>query len=504
MKKDYILSVYFGFHDSCITFSTMESIVLHLEAERYFRKKHLRLTSWQMCELIKSGLDYLDLSINDVSSLYVAGWNNQFGNDEVVLFGKKFKPIITAHHENHLGTGFPSKFKKAVIVCADGGSEDGTTKIYYKNDDKISFVEDLDNTVSTGKFYGTITQMVIDPRFGRAHDTYPGKTMGLAAFGFYDQDIARKIHNKRYEINKLHIDGCGDLLREFGLSDDYSAPWLDSDRKNLAATAQKYWLDEFVKNLNRHTNFSSNIILTGGCALNVSLNSLLIDSGLYSKVYVSPVSGDSGQSLGAILYHNPRVFCDYPFLGRSFGEFDELDKNTRSLIIKDLLDNKIIAWYQGRSEIGARALGHRSFLGLPYSTDMRTRLSVNIKKREEYRPVAGLIPKECLADFFQTNQESPFMTFAPKALSITKELAPAIVHADGTCRIQTVDQKDNPVIYNILIELGKKTGVPILMNTSFNINGEPIVDTPEEAKNTFFLSGADILYINGKRHEQKN
>ena len=499
MRK-YFLSVYFGYHDSCITISSDKEILLHLEAERVFRKKHMRVDKERMVELIKIGLFYLKITIDEISKLYLARWNNQFGEGKINILGRYFQPILTSHHENHIGTGLVSGFKEAVIVCADGGSEDGTTRVYLKKGSKISFLEDLDDTPMTGKFYGTLTQMIIEPRFGRAHDTAPGKMMGLAATGVLSKEFYQLLEKYWPEINKLHFKGCEHLLNIFRLKPKYSAPWRDKRRMNLAYTAQKFWERKFCSKLKLYRKYSENIILVGGCAYNISLNSLIADSKLYKRVYITPVSGDCGQSLGAIIFYNPGIICNYPFLGRSFGKIDDcanLDE-----IIKDLLNHKIICWHQGRSEIGPRALGHRSFIGLADSVKMSWRLNTKIKRREPYRPVAPIVAEEFLEEFFETKQKSPFMTFAPRAKKKTIRFAPAIIHSDETSRIQTVSIEDNPIMHEILIRIMKVQGVPILMNSSLNIKGYPIVDSPKDTLNTFRMSGADVCYINGKRYDK--
>jgi len=499
----YFLSVYFGFHDSCITISSEKEVLLHLEAERVFRKKHIRIGRDKMVNLIKIGLDYLDLDIEEIEKLYLSKWNNQFDENNVLLFGKKFNPIMTNHHENHIGCALPYRFNDAIIVCADGGSEEGTTKIYLKKGKSFELLEDLGDTILTGKFYGTITQMIISPSFGRAHDTYPGKTMGLAAYGGYNEEIHNLIKENEKEINKLHFNGCEHLLDIFNISKDYSKPWEDKRRKDLAYTAQKYWIDSFYEKIKEYKEYSKNLLLVGGCTYNVSLNSRLADSGLFENVYVSPLSGDCGQSLGSIIFNNPEVKCNYPFLGRSFGKISENKReDVIELLVRDLLDNKMVAWYQEEGEVGPRALGHRSFIGLPNSIENKKRLSVEIKKREPYRPVAPIITKEALSDFFKTTTPSPFMTFSPDSKEITKKLAPAIIHEDGTSRLQTISKEDNYVLYNAIKKISKKTKSPIIMNTSFNLDGEPIVETPENALKTFKKSNADILYINGKRYEK--
>ncbi|MCT4574831.1 MAG: carbamoyl transferase NodU family protein [Alphaproteobacteria bacterium] len=496
-NKQFILSVSFCYHDSCITISDKEKIILHLEAERVFRSKHIRMNSKEeMNNLIEIALNYLDISIDNIEEVFVTKLNNKYKKQDVIL-GKSFNFIETSHHDNHIGATFPSNFKKCVIVVADGGSEDGTTKVYYKDDNEIKFIEDLDDTILTGKFYGTIAQMVVHPRCSKAHNTYVGKLMGVSSLGREDENIKSKLIKYSKKINQLHFDGCEDLLEKFELHSNYERYWSDEKRINLACTAHNYWVNEFAKHLKRHNEFSRNICITGGCALNIILNSKLIDDKIYDNIYVSPISSDCGQSLGGLLFNYPNIICEYPFLGRGYGEIDEVFNYKQ--IVSDLIEGNIIAWYQGRSEIGPRSLGHRSFIGLPSSINMHDKLSVKVKKREKYRPVAAIVPLEMCSDYFYQDYESPFMTMCYKAKPITKSLAPAIVHVDGTCRVQTLRYEENPFIYNILLILKEKGEVPMIMNSSLNVDGEPIVDTIDDVKKTFKNSKADVLYINGKR-----
>ena len=183
--KNLILSISFCYHDSAITIANHDEILIHLEAERFFRKKHFQIKEHcDLEKLVKAALDNIKCKIEDVNELLITKCKNIYKDKKnITILGKEFTPIITTHHQNHIGTMLPSNYKNAIIVCADGGSEDGTTKIYYKNEDKYTFLEDLDTTPMTGKFYGTITQMVIHPDFRLAHNTFPGKLMGLSALG---------------------------------------------------------------------------------------------------------------------------------------------------------------------------------------------------------------------------------------------------------------------------------------------------------------------------------
>lgn len=499
MKK--ILSISFCYHDSAITLSNGKEILLHLEAERYYKEKHKRFKNLEEVDrLVQVGLDELNWNINDVTDVLVTKWNNLYGSNEVTILNKKFVAKLTGHHDNHIGTSFPSEFKKCVILCSDGGSEDGYTKVYYKDGKKIKLVENWDDLECTGKFYGTIAQMLIEPKGSKAHTSGVGKLMGLSSYGKYSKKWEKKIIDNVDEINKLHFDSVNDLLDKFNLKPNYEKVWLDKDRVNLAYTAHEYWVSKCCEYLKKHNNFSRNICLVGGCALNITLNSRLIDNGIFDNVYVSPISTDAGQSLGAILYNYPKIKCNYPYLGRGKESNILYDKES---IINDLINQKIVCWYQGRAEIGARALGKRSFIGIPTTIEMRKRISEEIKGREPYRPVACIIPREYVSDYFYQDYDSPYMTFCAKAKEITKKVAPAIVHYDGTTRVQTINKEDNPIIYDILVTLKEKIGVPILMNTSLNVMGDPIVDTISDAILTYKKSKADCLYINGTKYKEE-
>lgn len=490
------LSLFFGYHDSSVTIANNKEILLHLEAERLFRDKHCRIISLeQMDQLAAAALKYVERDISDVERLYLAKLGNPLPEDQITINRRTFKPIIATHHNSHIGTILDHGFDKTLIVVADGGSEDDATRIYlHDSDGSITMLEDLTETPANGKFYGSLTMMVIDPDFLKAHGWYSGKTMGLSAFGDYCPKVETLLQQHTSKMLWGNILDVAASRKLFGLGDDYNKPWLDTARKNLAHTGQVYWANCFVEALKKHRHHSENIVMVGGCALNVLLNSKLIDSGLFNRIHVNPVPGDGGQSMGAILYHERNVRSKGAYLGRGFGELDTLP----IALVPDLLEGKLIAWYQGRSEIGPRALGHRSLLGLPSPITQLDRMN-QLKGREPYRPVAPLIIAEALEQFFETQQLSPYMSFAPQAKEKTQLLAPAIVHADGTCRLQTLTYEQNPVLHQALVKIGEVTGVPILMNTSFNFAGEPMVDTPEDAMHSFKISGLDVLYINGER-----
>ena len=492
----FSLSLFFGYHDSSVTIADDSQILLHLEAERFFREKHCRIMDLQKMDTLAGGaLEYVGGRIEDVEQLYLAKLGNPLPEGPLEIGGRTFDPIITTHHQNHIATVLHHGMGRTLIVVADGGSEDGSTSVYlHDSDGSVKMVENLDHTAANGKFYGSLTMLIIDPDFFRAHGWYSGKTMGLSAHGRYDERYAELLAEYTPKMLWGNVLDVAATRKAFGISDDYAKPWLDASRRDLAHTGQAYWEQTFLKELEKHSHLADNIVMVGGCALNVLLNAKLVDSGLFKNAFVGPASGDCGQSMGAILHHERNVSYSGPYLGRGFGEVDRYPEQ----LVPDLLSGKIVAWYQGRAEIGPRALGHRSFLGLPFPASHLDRMN-QLKGREPYRPVAPMIAAEFLEGFFCTKQPSPYMSFAPRARDITIEKAPAIVHADGTSRVQTLSAEDNPILHRALVEVGQETGVPILMNTSFNVAGEAIVDTPEDAMRNFKASQADVLYINGKR-----
>ena len=179
-NNELILSISFCYHDSCITIANNKEILIHLEAERFFREKHKRFNNIEEVEkLVSIALNDINKTIEDVKEVLVTEWQNLYNNKAVIL-GKEFDVILTNHHENHIGVVL-NEFEKSVIFISDGGSEEGTTKVYYKDKDKIWLAEDLNNSSATGQFYGTMTQLVLEPDFNIAHTSAVGKFMGLSS-----------------------------------------------------------------------------------------------------------------------------------------------------------------------------------------------------------------------------------------------------------------------------------------------------------------------------------
>ncbi len=461
-----------------------------------FRRKHARLSADEMEELVGVGLSYLGAGIDDVEELLLAKWLSAFDLSSTRLLGRVFKPKVTSHHENHIGCAIPAGFDDFLAVVADGGSENGTTKIYHWRDGRNRLLADLDDEIVTGKFFGTLTQLVVSPDHDLAHQEYPGKLMGLAPLGRWSGELAKLLRDHGAALNRLYPNGC-DLLREqFAMSPDYRDYWKDDRRRDLAFVGQTVWVQRFLELIHEFTGVSRNVGLCGGCGLNIGLNEAVRRSGWFDNVYVPPVPNDSGQSLGAVLFRYPNIRCDYPYLGRSFGSIRAFEPDA---VTADLLAGRVMAWYQGASEIGPRALGHRSFLGLPFPAEMREKLSVEVKRREPFRPVSPIVEEESASIWFDLTGPSRYMSFSPRVRDDCMPRIPAVVHVDGSARVQTLSRTDNPELHSVLVGLRMRGYPPILMNSSLNLPGEPMADTPGDALRVFQRSGADVLYVNGHR-----
>jgi carbamoyltransferase len=380
----------------------------------------------------------------------------------------------------------------AVAICADGGSENGCTGVYLFTGAHYEPIADLDNTILTGRFYGAITQLILGGSDHEAHVQWPGKTMGLSAFGRYDENLASLIIEHRAELNRLHSASRLDLAKKLGLGSNPDP--FDWRRWDLAHTAQRLWEETWLEQLSRYCHLSENLIFSGGCALNCLLNSKMRRHGLFTQIFIPPTPGDDGQALGALI-HQLGAKCCFPFLGRCWGHADDLPEQA----VDDLVAGKILLWFDGRSEIGPRALGHRSIFASADTVARRRKISERVKAREWYRPVAPIVLAERASDWFEIQQDSPWMLEAVPAKQKTRIQAPAVVHVDGSSRVQTLRSKDDPLLHDLLTHIEATTGVPILVNTSMNLPGDPICDSPDDAKHTLVQNGADVLYIAGKR-----
>ena len=373
---------------------------------------------------------------------------------------------------------------------------------------------------SLGVFYATMTNFL----GFRSMDEF--KVMGLAPYGRptvdlsffckptidgyfsdpqYFRNISNASHLEQYYSTKL-IDKLGEPRR-------IGAP-LSSFYKDVAASTQKTLEDcaiSLVKYLHKITN-EENLCISGGVGLNCSMNKKLSELDFVKKIFVQPASSDRGLSLGCALYasnlNNIKIEkINHVYYGPSYSDdfikqqikisnlkYQEID-NPHEIAANFLSEGKIIAWHNGRSEFGPRALGNRSILANPSIADMKDQINAKIKFREEFRPFA---PSICLEDYqevFSTPVSLPYMTVACDVDEKWRLKLPATTHVNNTARVQTVDKKTNIKYHQLISEFKKNTGIPAVLNTSFNIQGQPIVETPLEAISTFSSNGIDALFL---------
>lgn len=415
------------------------------------------------------------------------------------------------HHLAHAASAFlPSPFKSAAVLTIDGRGEHTTTSYYYGEDNELRLLADVRMPHSLGLLYEQVTNWL-----GFLHSSDEYKVMALASYGkpvFVSQfrSIIQIQNDGKYVIAEHTLENL------FGPARSRDEPFTKL-HFDIAHSLQKV-LEETVLDMANWLHSAtgqSNLCLAGGVALNCVLNGVLRDKGPFKKIWVQPAAGDAGTALGAALWldnthavSTSRSFLmDHVYWGPEYNDeeieaflkwtkapykkMQHIAKETAMVLAQD----KVVGWYQGRMEFGPRALGSRSILASPISADMQSRLN-EIKDREDFRPVAPVVLEEDAAEWFDNAVPSPFMLFVFPVKEDKKQKIPAVCHVDGTARIQTINSRQHPVYYELLNEFKKLTGVPILVNTSFNTRGEPIVCSPRDAIECFWTSPFDALVIN--------
>lgn len=417
------------------------------------------------------------------------------------------------HHEAHAASAFfPSPFEQAAIMTLDGRGEWATTSYSIGRGTRIEAVGQVEMPHSLGLLYERITT-----HLGFLHSSDEYKVMALASYGKprFRGDFHELItlgDEGAYEVGPLPDE---ELVRRFGPRRERGGP-VEQTHLDLAHSLQEA-LERTVLELAGWLHERSamrDLCLAGGVALNCVLNARLRDLSPFERVWVQPAASDSGTALGAALLVDMRerrpdvrsYRMDHALLGPEFSEQEVEETLARAkvaytrpadlttVVAERLAGDCIVGWFQGRMEFGPRALGARSILASPLRPDMKDRLN-EIKDREDFRPVAPVVPEEEAEDWFKEAGSSPFMLFVHDVLPEKEDLIPAVRHVDGTARIQTVREEDSPLLHRLLKTFGSLTGVPVLVNTSFNTRGRPIVCTPGDALECFWTSPVDVLAI---------
>jgi carbamoyltransferase len=469
--------------------------------------------------------------------------------------GYEGKILFGEHHESHAASAFyPSTFDEAAIICFDGVGEWATTSYWIGKGHKLESKGEILFPHSIGLLYSAFTYYT-----GFKVNSGEYKVMGLAPYGVpkYVDAIYEHILDLRddgsFHLNMDYFDYCAGLTMTNAKFDEvFGGPprkpeaRLSQREMDLAASVQKVTEDAMLR-IARHVHKETglhNLCLAGGVALNCVGNGRLLREGPFKRIFIQPAAGDAGGAVGAALavWHRyldkPRAtFTGSPaldrqrgsYLGPSYGDADvqkvidargakaeRLDDATLlPKVAKLLSEGKIIGWVSGRMEFGPRALGGRSILGDARDPEMQKRMNLKIKFRESFRPFAPSVLAEHVSDWFDIDRESPYMLlvaevakkqqipmtaeqeklFGIEKLNVPRSTIPAATHVDYSARIQTVHRATNPRYHDLIDEFYKLTGCPVVVNTSFNVRGEPIVCGPEDAYRCFMRSDIDVLVV---------
>jgi carbamoyltransferase len=451
----------------------------------------------------------------------------RIGRQFAAALGEKL-PVCegVSHHLGHSACAyFTSPFNEAAVLTVDGQGEDESGSLGEWQGTTYRHIRSIYSPDSIGILYGMVTDFL---GMRAAWDEY--KVMGMASYGDPDRFI-------KGLSSLVHIDAEGSyrswrtamvfqpgysnrfLQRVLAVSPREPGEPLTQDHFDLAAALQKKTEEtvfHLLETLRRSTT-SRNLCLAGGVFQNSVLNGKILRSGLYEQVHVPPVPGDHGGALGAALYVNfkrgrgPRKQVPFSAFTGPDAACDAIDAAVQeyrdrvtvftaepcSAAASRLAEGQVIAWVQGRMEYGPRALGHRSILASPLQPEMRDTVNARVKHREEFRPFAGAVPLDRAAEFFELTVPTPYMQFVVPVRAEMQARIPAVVHF-GTCRAQTVSRDEDPKFYELLMKFGELTGVPVLLNTSFNDADEPIVCTPRDAIRSFLAMELDALIMSDR------
>jgi carbamoyltransferase len=460
------------------------------------------------------------LNVLNSTRHFMSMWHQECGARAFVRrFGPgKARMRFVDHHLAHAISAYAfSGFDDSAVVIMDGRGAWEATSIWHGHNGRIEHMLTIPFPNSIGGFYSAFTEYL-----GFVPNSDEWKVMGLAPYGkpgvnldaFIDlETIPYRVHTKRLNGGKTGTSsGIAAILGTSRAAENE----IDDRHKDIAYAVQDYCeraMMSVVRMALAKTK-SRNLCLAGGVALNSKANGKILASGIVEKIFVQPAASDDGVALGAALApyldrggRLPNRAMRHAYLGPAFDD-DAIETalktyklrytrvNDPAMAAAELLaQGKILGWFQGRMEFGPRALGNRSILADPRDADMTAKVNNAVKFREWWRPFAPSMKKEAAADFVESATDSPFMILTAQVRAEKRGVIPAVTHVDGSARPQTVEKEVNPLYWRLIDEFGTRTGVPVVMNTSFNLRGEAIVNTPTDAVRTFFSSGMDALVI---------
>lgn len=553
-----ILGINYAFHDSSACIVHDGRLVCALEEERFTRQKHAIVFPWNAIERCfeMAGLAYGDITHIAVSVRpwlhlqrklayrlahpgsvrpflrYDLFWSVQKHRE----FRKWYRGLwpeedrgpqvhfIPHHHCHGAGSFFVSPFESAAILSIDGSGEWSTSFLGRGQGMRVESFGESYFPHSLGSFYEAATHYCgFQPNYDE------GKTMGLAPFGDPERFYPRFREMVRIDREgSIHVDTSwfgypwfsksrfGPRFEEaFGPARSRNGPFEDRHR-DAAAAAQRVLEEcglQMARQLHERTG-ERHLVIAGGVALNSVMNGRILRETPFDDVYVMAAAGDNGTAIGAAFYlqhailGRPREFVHLdPYVGTSYDNAQirrvlaeakvryEHHEDIAGVAARKLSEQRIIGWFQGRMEIGPRALGNRSILADPTNPAMKDRINAEVKHREAFRPFAPSAIVEARNEFFDIGVEDPFMLKVCNVLQHKRRVLPAITHVDGTARLQTVSRETNPLYHELITKFAATSGVPVVLNTSFNIMGEPIVESPVNALRCFYSTGLDDLFM---------
>jgi len=551
-----ILGLSYNYHDAAACVVRNGVPVAAAEEERFSRRKHdirfperaisycLREAGIAPADLdgiafyekparkleraLRIGKQYAPSSSANVAAQFPLLINDGMGVELTVRERLNFKgPVyFSEHHLSHAASAFfRSPFEEAAILTVDGVGEWVTCAQFFGHGKAIEKRREIHYPHSLGLLYSTLTSFL---GFKVNDDEY--KIMGLASYG------RPRFRTQIEQLVQLHADGSFTLsLPYFSYMYDsqkmYSAEMerllgparnpqerIEQRHSDLAASLQAVTEDAMLALARscRSHEASVNLCLAGGVAYNCVANSKVLERSGYERVFIQPAAGDSGAAMGAALWAShevlgvPRHPAEHTtMLGPTFSEneirerlnafdlrFVRLDEEPLCRRVAALIhDDLVVGWFQGRMEFGPRALGGRSILANPCSPNMKDILNARVKFREEFRPFAPAVIEKAASDYFNLDGPSPFMLLAPLVRPERAKGIPSVTHVDGTARVQTVSATQQPLFHRLIECFAELSGVPVVINTSFNVRGEPIVCTPDDAIKCFLGTDIDFLAI---------
>ncbi len=527
-----VLGINAIFHDPAAALIVDGQVVAAAEEERFSRRKHgkrpVPFSAWELPELAAAWcLEQAGLRPDDLDAVaysFDPGLSRdaaELGLDDPwdhlrVDYARRAPQVLAAalpgldpeqvrfvpHHVAHAASAGLSVPEDSAVLVLDGRGEVASHLAGAYRGGQLEVLRTQELPHSLGLLYEDLTR-----HLGFLHSSDEYKVMALASYGsprFLGllRDLVRPTGDGGFTVERIDWSALAKARTADGEMTDAHA--------DLAASVQAR-LEEVLLDLARWTYDAAGglktLTMAGGTALNCVANARLAAEGPFERVWVQPAAGDSGTALGAALAVGEKPV---PFgsaaLGRGWTD-EELEAELKRAALpytrpasiaaeaaRVLAGNGIIAWYQGRSEFGPRALGHRSLLAHPGDSDTQTRMN-NVKGREQFRPIAPMVRAERFADIFEGVYPSPYMLFVHQVKAEWRDRIPAVTHVDGTARVQTVHDETEPLVAEMLAEFERLTGLPVVVNTSLNTAGRPMVDTPREAMELFGSAPVDLLAI---------